>query len=222
MLRILIVFAVASTSTSTAAADTRPTYAVDLHAKDRGADAITTAMTNALRAAGSKSALYRGKPTYKQLAQARVAVDCSAAEVSCTSAVGAKLGVDYMFAGTIESRGQRYVLELNVINVKTDKRVRSIRDVSSRGKPASRWARHVFARIVDDATGDLIVSCNAYRGIVLVDGQPVTELYEGRATVAGLALGRHSLEIRATGYKPYTDEVLVDGTTNISVLLDRP
>ncbi|MGE0872196.1 MAG: hypothetical protein AB7P03_26795 [Kofleriaceae bacterium] len=222
MLRMVTAVMLAIVMTGHAIADDRPTFAVDLIAKDRGADAITAAMMTALRAAGlTKTARYRGKPSYKELVQARIAVDCSAAETSCVAAVGAKLGVDYVLTGTIESRGARYVLELNVINVKTHKRVRSLRDVSSRTKPARRWARQVYARIVDDAIGELMVACNASRGLVLIDGQRVTELYQGRATVGGLALGSHTLEVRAAGYKPFADEVVIDGVTNVSVLLDR-
>lgn len=55
---------------------------------------------------------------------------------------------------------------------------------------------------------------------MLVDDKAVTELFQRRATVTGLSLGTHAIEIRADGYKPYADEVSVDGPTKLSVLLE--
>jgi PEGA domain-containing protein len=78
----------------------------------------------------------------------------------------------------------------------------------------------VYARIADDASGELLITSNARRGEVLIDGLPVTELFEGHATVSNLALGTHELVIRASGYHAFDVDVTVDGRTQESVLLD--
>lgn len=202
-------------------AEPAPTFAVGLRAKDFRADKIALSLEAALRTAGTKkSATYRSTTTRKQLVGALVAADCMITQDDCPVAAGTKLGVDYMLVGTIESRGKLFILELEVIHVQTGKRVRSLREHAPMSTTAAKWARTIFARVIDDATGELVISSNAERGTVLVDGKAVTELFQRRATVTGLSLGTHAIEIRADGYKPYTDEVSVDGPTKLSVLLE--
>jgi hypothetical protein len=195
-----------------------PTFAVGLRAKDALADKIALSLEGALRDAGKKkSAAYRAKGTRKDLVAALVAADCMITLPGCA---GTKLDVDYVLVGVLETRGHRFILDLDVIRVSSGKRVRSIRDLASASTTAQKWARTVFARIVDDATGDLLLSSNAARGVVVVDGQPVTELFERHATVTNLSLGTHALEIRSDGYKPYTGDMTIDGTTKLSILLE--
>ncbi len=202
-------------------AEPAPTFAVGLRAKDFRADKIALSLEAALRTAGTKkSATYRSTTSRKQLVAALVAVDCMITESDCPAAAGAKLGVDYVLAGTIESRGKLFILDLDVIHVQTGKRVRSLREHAPMSTTAAKWARTIFTRVIDDATGDLVISSNAERGTVFVDGKAVTELFQRRATVPGLSLGTHAIEIRADGYKPYTDDVSVDGPTKMSVLLE--
>jgi hypothetical protein len=109
---------------------------------------------------------------------------------------------------------------MSVVNVKTKKRVRSMRDVIARSTPPKRWAKAIYARSIDEETGELAISSNAPRAVVLVDGQKVTELFESRVTLTGLSIGVHAIELRAPGFKPYTDDVTVDGMTKLSVLLE--
>jgi hypothetical protein len=199
-----------------------PTFAIDLRSKDALADKVTSTLEDAMRAIGAaKTADYRAKGTRKDRVAASTD-DCPNALTSrCATAIGSKLGVDYMFAGVIETRGTRFVLSLDVFNVKTGARTRSLRDLMASPVDAKKWARRVMERIVDTATGTLELTCSAQRAVVLVDGHQISEVYQGRASIGGLPLGTHALEIRATGYKSYVGDITIDGETKLNVLLDR-
>jgi len=217
VLRIVILLALAGTAHADA-----PTFAIDLRSKDALADKITSGVEDALRFFGSaKTADYRAKGTRKDRVAASTD-DCPNALTSqCAMTIGGKLGVDYMFAGSIETRGKKLVITLDVFNVKTGARARSLRDIAPSTIDAKKWARLIFERIVDTATGSLEITCATPRAAVFVDGHKLTEIYQGRATLNGLPLGTHALEIRADGYKPFTDDVTIDGATRINVLLVR-
>lgn len=199
-----------------------PTFAVDLRSKDGLADKLAGTLEDALRAAGSaKTADYRAKGTRKDRIAASTDACPNALTPACAVAIGGTLGVDYLFAGTLETRGKRVMIAIDMVSVRTGKRVRSLRDYAPSSTDARKWARSIYDRLVDHATGSLQISCNAPRAAILVDGQPATELYQGRGTVDGLALGTHAIEIRAPGYKPYVGEVTIDGATPLNVLLER-
>ena len=206
---------------SIAHAEPAPTYAVDLRSADALADKITSALETGLRDVGAaKSAQYRAKGTHKDRVAASTDACPSAATPACAAEIGARLGVDYVFSGMVQTRGRRFVLTLDVVNVATKKRVRSLRDVVASEIRGKAWATQIFERVVDTATGSLVITCNVSRAAVLLDGQAVTETYVRRATIDGLALGRHAIELRAPGYAPFSDEVLIDGETQLNVLLD--
>jgi hypothetical protein len=205
---------------TTAHADDAPTYAVQLRSWDAIADKATVAFANELRAAGrAKGAAYRAKGAHEEFVAANIDA-CVVTELACAGAIGERLGVDYVIVGEVETRAKRFVLTLNVISVKTKKRVRSLRDVVDRSTNTKRWAKRVYNRVVDAETGELAITSNAQRAVVWIDGQKVTELFESRATLMGLSIGAHVIELRAPGYKPYKDEVIVDGKTKLSVLLE--
>ncbi len=197
-----------------------PTFAIDLRAKEALADKVATPLEEAFRKLGSaKTAEYRSKGTKKDRVAASTD-DCpNARTAECAVVIGTKLGVDFIFAGWVERKNTKFLLELDMFSVHSGKRVRSIRDYAPPNVDPKKWALSVFTRIVDTSTGSLQISSNAQRATVFVDGQRVTELYHGRALVTGLVLGRHAIELRAAGYKTYVDEVVVDGTTPINVLL---
>ena len=136
------------------------------------------------------------------------------------NAIGAKLGVTHAITGKLEKRGARYTVTLSLINLATKQRVRSLRDTTTDKADVRKWARTLYTRTLDEGTGELVITANARRGKILVDGQPVTELYDGSATIAALALGAHQIEIRASGYKPFAVEVTIDGNTKETFLLD--
>ncbi len=197
-----------------------PTFAIDLRAKEALADKIATPLEEAFRKLGSaRSAEYRSKGTKKDRVAASTD-DCpNARTAECAVVIGTKLGVDFVFAGWVERKNTKFLLELDMFSVRSGKRVRSIRDYAPPNVDAKKWALSVFTRIVDTSTGSLQISSNALRATVFVDGQRVTELYQGRALVTGLVLGTHALELRAEGFKTYVDDVAIDGTTPVNVLL---
>lgn len=203
-----------------ARADDAPTFAVQLRSWDKLADTMTFALANELRAAGrAKTAAYRAKGTHKDFVAANTE-PCVVTETACAAQIGARLGVDYVIVGEVETRGRRFVLAASVIHVKTAKRVRSLRDMTERAGSAKKWARRVYDRIVDSEAGELAIASNVPRAVIWLDGEKVAELFESRATLLGLAIGAHVIELRAPGFKPYRGEVVVDGRSKLSVLLE--
>lgn len=199
-----------------------PTFAIDLRAKEALADRIAVPLEEAFRKFGSaKTAEYRSKGTRKDRVKASTDECPNARSGECAQVIGGKLGVDFMFAGLVEQKNRKWVLELDMFSVRTGKRVRSIRDYAPTNIDPKKWALAVFTRIIDTSTGTLKISSNATRAIVFVDGQQATELFQGRGEVSGLAMGTHAIEIRATGFKTYVGDVTIDGTTPVNVLLDR-
>ena len=197
-------------------------YAVEIAGKDARSAKTAASLANGLRAAGRGKASYRAKGSAKEIAAAIAKAECAIVQPACAATVGTALGVDYIFVGEVELRASRPTAVINVISVKTKRRVRSVRDVAALRATPQAWAKAIYRRLVDDATGELHLSSNVERGVVLVDGQPVTELFERRATVQGLALGTHQLSIRAAGYQPFEMEITIDGTTKVSALVDKP
>lgn len=206
---------------ATAAADPRQTIAVvaidgiDLRPGD------ANALTSALRVqASAKSGKYRSKGTPKEIEKAVFAAECKAPERACAVAIGTKLAVDYVLAGEIVARGARYVLTLSLVNVNSKERVRSLRDTAAKTVDMKRWARTLYDRLHDGATGELVIVANAKRGEILLDGQTVGVLFEGRATIGNVTVGSHVLVIRAAGYRPFEIDVAVEGTMKQNVLLE--
>lgn len=195
-----------------------PTFAIDLRSQDKLADKMTEQLEAALRTAAIH---YKAKGSHADRVAASTD-DCpSARPPACAKEIGTKLGVDYIFAGDIQTRGSRFELSLDVIEVSSKRRVRSLRDVTPTSTRATKWAKQLFERITEKETGTLGISCNVSRAEVMIDGQHDADLYQKRATLTGLALGRHAIEIRAPGYKPYTGDVIIDGATELDVLLDQ-
>lgn len=197
-----------------------PTFAIDLRGKEALADKMAASLEEAFRKLGSaKSADYRSKGTKKDRVAASTEACPNAMTAACAAVIGGKLGVEFVFAGHVETRNKKFLLELDMFSVRSGKRVRSLRDYAPSTVDPKKWALAVFTKLVETSTGSLQISSNAQHGEVFVDGQRVAELYQGRAMVSGLVLGMHKLELRAAGFKPYVDDVTVDGTTPVNVLL---
>ncbi len=208
--------------TSGAVADPKPTVAVtELDAKDpRAAKAATSITTTLRKYAAAKSGAYLPKGTPKELAAAVSKADCKPIAQACAAVVGATLGVDYVLAGELDARSQTYVLVLSLVNVKTKQRVRSLRESVAISSDLAKWSKRTYERLVDPTSGELTVIANVKQGEILLDGLQVGALWEGRATISGLALGAHELAIRAKGYKALAVEIRVDGNTTETVLLE--
>lgn len=199
-----------------ASADELP--AIRIEAKDPAAAKRAVELSKALRAVAAKKTK-KSKPTAKDVDSAVVNAECSIVQPACAAEIGEKLAVTHVMVGQLDKRGARYALTLSLINVRTKQRVRSLREVSTTND-MKRWATTLYARMLDEGTGEVVIVANARRGQVLVDGLAVTELYEGRATLSGVALGTHEVEIRASGFKTFVTDVEVDGRSEQSFLLD--
>lgn len=218
---VVVVLGLGALAGAAGADPRKPTFAVDLRSDDVGADKMAAALEDALREAGTaKAAPYRTKTGHAERVAASTDACPSAKEPPCAAEIGAKLGVDYMLYGDVATHGSKFFLTLSIVRVDTRKRVRSLRDVAPRTLAPRAWAKQVFARAVDDAIGSLVIASNVGNAVVYVDGQQATTLYQRRGMVSGLALGRHAVEVRAPGYRPYVDDVVIDGDTMLNVLLD--
>lgn len=222
MSRVIIALGLVVVVASTVRADS-PTFAIDLWAKDfRVVESITTEMERDLRALGSvNGARYRSVGTRKdRVAASTDSCPTAWTSTACAAEIGKRLGVDYLLAGEIEIRGTSYLITLNVVNVGLGKRVRSLRDrMTVRTASSKKWSKRVWQRLIDDATGSFVITCNAQRAQIFIDKQLATELYGGGATVSGLGMGTHVVEVRADGYKPYVGDADVDGDTPLNILL---
>jgi hypothetical protein len=204
-------------SATHAAADAERTTAIRIQAKDADSAKRANELNKALRTA---KGAHRAKVSAGDVDAAVLDAECSILQPACAATIGAKLGVTHMLVGELDRRGARYTLTLSLINVSTKQRVRSLREVSGASANVRKWANTLYAKMLDEGTGEVVLFANARRGQVFVDGLAVTELYEGRATLSGIALGTHAIEIRAPGYKPFAIDVEVDGHSEESFLLD--
>lgn len=207
---------------ATADAEPKPTVAVvEVDAKEIRAAKGAAQLTTTLRKyAAAKSGAYQPKGTAKELAAAVAKADCKPIAQACAATVGATLGVDYVLASELDVRSQTYVLVLSLVNVRTKQRVRSLRESVATTSDLDKWARRTYERLVDPTSGELTIIANVKQGEILLDGLQAGALWEGRATISGLALGSHELAIRAKGYKPLAVEIRVDGNTTETVLLE--
>lgn len=216
----LVAIAVTLLATFThAVADKKPTLVVaGVDGKDPTAHKLADALTAALRSvAGGR---YQVKGTPKQIEQAVIAAECKVFDRACATKIGTVIGVDYVLSGEVDKRGTRHILVLALVDVRTKQRVRSLRDQVDSTVDTKRWAKAVYQKLVANTTGDLEIVSNAQRGEILLDGEPVAALFNGRATLTGIAIGTHQLGIRAKGFRPIDIDIDVAGTTRESLLLE--
>jgi len=192
------------------------TFAVDIRSSDVSSDRIAPALEEAFRATRSR---YVNRGTHADRVKAQVD-SCDFRAAACALDIGKRLGVDYMLSGSVERHGAKFLLTLDVFDVARGKRVRSVRDQQAMAITAKAWAKLAMAKVADQATANVIVRCNVHHAMVFVDGAQVTELYDGSATLASLGLGHHLIELKAGGYKPYSDDVDLDSDQTLTVLMD--
>jgi hypothetical protein len=217
---LVVTACVVSAICATAAADPKPTLAVaGIYPQEPEIGKLADTLTTAMRAvAGGR---YRVKPTTsKDIAAARLKADCNAVETACAAAMGEILGVEFVLTGELQARGEHPVLVLSLVNVQTKQRIRSMRDSFAKTVDPRRWAEAAYKRIASASVGELVIVANAQHGDVLVDGQLAGALFDGRTMITGIATGTHQLEIRAQGFRPFTVDVSVDGTTRQTLLLE--
>jgi TolB-like protein len=202
-----------------AVADPKPTIAIaGIDAADSESVPLATTLTQSLQT--MKTGRYQVKGTAKQVAAALVKAECRVTQTACVVAVGSALGADYVLAGEVTKRGKHQVLVLALVNVASKQRVRSIRENVASSVDARRWGRMLYQKLVEAELGELTVVANAQQGEILLDGQVVGALWNGRVTLVGIADGTHQLAIRAKGYRPFELDIRVEGVTKQNVLLE--
>lgn len=203
------------------AAPAKPTVAIVIDAKDREAIKTAEALTAHLRAFAGKQAerfAARGNDTAWRAARREAA--CTPLGVQCAVVLGELLGVDFIVTGEVETRAQRRVVVAALVDVAKRQRVRSLRDTVTTRFDPKRWAQRIYERVVGSDTGELAIVTNGKGGEVLLDGELVAALYQGKAHITNVAVGAHALVIRAPGFRPLEVEVVVDGTSTETLLLD--
>jgi TolB-like protein len=179
---------------------------------------LATKLTQSLQT--MKAGRYQLKGTAKQITAALVKAECRVTQAACAAAVGAELGADYVLAGDVHYKGSHQVLVLSLVDVKTKRRVRSIRDNVASTVDARKWGRLAYQKMIAAEDGALVIVANAKQGEILLDGQVAGALFDGRATLTGVANGTHQLVIRAKGYRELAVDVTVEGETRQNLLLE--
>jgi hypothetical protein len=198
--------------------DKRPLTVLAIEPKDEALAKSAGAVTRMIRTqAGAKKSEFRVVGTAKQIDAAMLASECSAIQARCAAKLGDGLGAEVVIAGELERRGTHQVLVLALVDVKTKQRVRS---VHQSGSDPKKIARTAYIRLVGGDTGELAIVANAERGEVLIDGQIVAALFEGRTTLTGLIKGSHRLGIRAKGFRPLDIDITIEAQSKQMLLLE--
>ncbi len=128
----------------------------------------------------------------------------------CLAAIGARLEVEVVVAGTVAAMGDSYILNIKAVDVASGKQLRRIATEPLRGSPdelidAIRVAAYRLLA-PDRLHGSLIVLSDLIGAAVMVDGERV-----GMTPLPGpiprLSLGPHVLRVEATGYQAFEDQV---------------
>jgi hypothetical protein len=134
-------------------------------------------------------------------------------EEKCLTAIGKRLGVEFVVTGTVGSLGDNYVLNIKVVDVATGKSQR-IQSDPLRGSPDEliEGVRVAAYRLLapQQIHGSLQIQSDLIGAEVTLDGKPIgkTPLPNG-GVIAKLALGKHRLRVEAKTYDPFDSDVEV-------------
>jgi hypothetical protein len=134
-------------------------------------------------------------------------------EEKCLTAIGKRLGVEYVVTGTVGSLGDNYVLNIKVVDVATGKSQR-IQSDPLRGSPDEliEGVRVAAYRLLapQQIHGSLQIQSDLIGAEVTLDGKSLgkTPLPNG-GVIAKLPLGKHRLRVEATSYDPFDSDVEV-------------
>lgn len=140
--------------------------------------------------------------------------DCTG-EDRCLAAIGKKLGVDVIIAGTVGQLGDNYVLTIKAVDVAGARALQKIQSDPLRGQPDEliEGVRVAAYRLLapDQLHGAIQIQTDLIGAEVRLDGElrGKTPL-PGNGVIGKLALGKHALTVTAPGYDgPYQDTVEV-------------
>jgi len=132
-------------------------------------------------------------------------------EEKCLTAIGKRLGVDYVVTGTVGSLGDNYVLNIKAVEVATGKS-QKIQSPPLKGTPDEliegvRVAAYSLLA-PDQLHGSLQVQSDLVGANVTLDGKSVGRTpLANQGVIAKLALGKHKLHVEAKDYAPFDDDV---------------
>jgi hypothetical protein len=139
--------------------------------------------------------------------------DCTG-EDRCLAAIGKKLGVELIIAGTVGQLGDNYILTIKSVDVATGATRQRIQSDPLRGQPDEliEGVRVAAYRLLapDQLHGAIQLQTDVVGAEVRLDGAALGTTPLPRNGVIGkLAIGVHRLRVAATGEPPYEDDVEV-------------
>ena len=145
-------------------------------------------------------------------------------EDKCLAAIGKRVDVDVVVAGSVGALGDNYLLNIKVVEVATARQLRRITTEPLRGTPDDLIdsVRVAAYRLLapEQVHGSIAILSDLIGGEVLVDGKRVgtTPL---PAPVTRLEPGAHVVRVAARGYSPFEEQVEVrfQKTTRVEVRL---
>ncbi len=159
----------------------------------------------------------------KTIASSSKLRQCSG-EDACLGKIGQALAVDVVVTGNIAALGDSYILNIKVVESKTGKRLGRIASPPLRGNPdelieAVRLAAYKLLA-PDQLLGSISVLSDLVGAAVYLDGKPAGKTPLAKP-IYKLALGEHQLEVKAEGYRPFSEtvEVRFQKTTRVVVRL---
>ncbi len=184
---------------------------------------VANKLTAAIRQATRERGPYRLAPnTNKDLLELKLLYSCSNEAPACMAKIGRSMKSKRLLWGKLAHKGDHYLVTVNLLNVPKKSMLRSTTVRIPMGQANSagirRWGRTLYNRLTGmQDHGKLHIVANASSGVVLIDGNPSTNLKNGKADVSGLSEGTHELEIKADGFKPYSETVSVEGGKKTTV-----
>jgi hypothetical protein len=138
--------------------------------------------------------------------------DCTG-EDRCLAAIGKKLGVDVVLAGTVGQLGDTYVMTIKAVEVASARALQKIQSDPLRGQPDEliEGVRVAAYRLLapEQLHGAIQLQTDLVGAEVTLDGASLGKTPLPRNGVIGkLTLGKHHLRVEAPGYDhPYDDDL---------------
>lgn len=155
------------------------------------------------------------QPTRRDIERAVTSAEqnCTGEE-KCLTAIGKRIGVDYVVTGTVGSLGDNYVLNIKVVEVATAKSQR-IQSDPLRGSPDEliEGVRVAAYRLLapEQIHGSLQIQTDLVGAAVTLDGKSLGKTpLPNNGVIAKLPLGTHRLRVEAKGYDPFESDVQVN------------
>jgi PEGA domain len=155
------------------------------------------------------------QPTRRDIERSITAAEqnCTGEE-KCLTAIGKRLGVDFVVTGTVGSLGDNYVLNIKVVEVATAKSQR-IQSDPLRGSPDEliEGVRVAAYRLLapQQIHGSLQIQTDLVGAEVTLDGKTIGKTpLMNNGVLAKLPLGKHKLRVEAKGYDPFDSDVEVN------------